>query len=305
MKSSHIFWGTLFLSLGVLLLINNFFNVNLNFELIWKLAPLVLVFIGISIFIKNEFGKYAFILISAIVLSLTVFSFLSNPAKIFRTDVNFSFDSDKNGVSDSSYYSYPYSDEIKYAELIFNGAAGKFTVNSTTDKLFEANTFSEKDFHHLKVNTIDTVANIEFGLKEKTITLGNNHSNQVDFSLNSIPIWDLKFDCGAAKMDFDFSEFKVKTVDVNMGAADLELKIGELYHETKIFIDAGASSIKIKIPNDSGCELIADAVLSHKNFKGFKKIDSNKFRTENFEQSENKIFIELNCGVSSINIQRY
>jgi hypothetical protein len=306
MKSSHIFWGTIFLGLGILLLINNFYNVSLDFDLLWKIAPLILVFIGISIFIKNQYGKYILVFLSAAVLALTVFALVNNTSNLIKGDLNFTFDSEDEVIlSDSSFYSYKPIDNINQAKLIFNGAAGRFRINSVTENLIDANTFSVKDMHFMKVETKDSVAHIEFGMRDENVKLGKNRKNHIDFSLNKNIIWDLNFDCGAASMNFDLEEFKVKSVDVDMGAADLKLKIGSKYPETKIFIDAGASSISLKIPASSGCELIADAVLSSKNFDGFKKIGSNKFRTENYDQSENKIFIELNCGVSSINIERY
>lgn len=305
MKTSHIFWGTIFLSLGVLLLINNFYNVSLDFELLWKIAPLVLVFIGISIFIKNQYGKYILIFLSAAVLSLTVFALFSNVSKLIKGDITFDFDSGETVLSDSSFYTYNFTENIKEANFVFNGAAGRFRINSSTKNLIDANTFSALNMHFMKVETRDSTAKIEFGIKDNGIKLGDNFKNNVDFSLNTNPVWDLNFDCGAASMNFDLAEFKVKSIDIDMGAADLKLKIGNKYPETKIYIDAGASSISLKIPKDSGCELIADAVLSSKNFEGFKKIDSNKFRTENYESSDNKIYIELNCGVSSVSVERY
>ncbi len=306
MKSSHIFWGTIFLGLGILLLINNFHNVSLDFNLLWKIAPLVLVFIGTSIIIKNQYGKYILVFLSAAVLVLIVFALIKNTTNLIKGDLNFSFASEDEVIpSDSSFYSYKPIDNLKQAKLIFNGAAGRFRINSATENLIDANTFSVKDMHFMKVETKDSVAHIEFGMRDENVKLGKNRQNHVDFSLNKNIVWDLNFDCGAASMNFDLEEFKVKSVDIDMGAADLKLKVGNKYPKTKIVIDAGASSISLKIPASSGCELVADAVLSSKNFDGFKKIGSNKFRTENYDQSENKILIELNCGVSSINIERY
>ena len=243
--------------------------------------------------------------LSAVVLALTLFALVSNTTKLISGNINFNFDSGETVLSDSSFYTYKLTEDIKQVNFVFNGAAGRFRINSVTENLIDANTFSAKDMHFMKVETRDSIANVEFGMRDKNIKLGDNHKNHVDFALNKNLVWYLDFDFGAAAMDFDLEEFKVKSVDIDMGAADLTLKLGNKYPETKIYIDAGASSINLKIPSTSGCELIADAVLSSKNFNGFKKIDSNKFRTDNFEQSENKIFIDLNCGVSSINIERY
>ncbi|HLG31604.1 MAG TPA: DUF5668 domain-containing protein, partial [Ignavibacteriaceae bacterium] len=57
MKTSHIFWGTLFIVLGLLVFINNFTPIYVDWGTIWKLWPLVIILIGISILIKHRYGK--------------------------------------------------------------------------------------------------------------------------------------------------------------------------------------------------------------------------------------------------------
>ncbi len=44
---------------------------------------------------------------------------------------------------------------------------------------------------------------------------------------------------------------------LDMGAASLDLKLGDKYPKTIVDIDAGASSIEIMIPDSSGCEINA------------------------------------------------
>jgi hypothetical protein len=92
---------------------------------------------------------------------------------------------------------------------------------------------------------------------------------------------------------------------LDMGAASLELKLGDKYPETMVDVDAGASSVEILVPDSSGCEIKADVSISSKDFKGFRKIHSNLYRTENFETAKNKIYISLDAGVSSIEVRRY
>jgi len=92
---------------------------------------------------------------------------------------------------------------------------------------------------------------------------------------------------------------------LDIGAASLGLRLGNKYPETMVGIDAGASSIKILVPDSSGCEIRSDASLSSKHFERFKRIHSDLYRTENFETAKNKIFIRLDADVSSINVERY
>jgi hypothetical protein len=70
-------------------------------------------------------------------------------------------------------------------------------------------------------------------------------------------------------------------------------------------VDAGASDINIFIPKESGCKIVTDGALSSKHFDEFKKLDSDNYVTENFDEALNKIFVEIDCGVSSISVERY
>jgi hypothetical protein len=75
--------------------------------------------------------------------------------------------------------------------------------------------------------------------------------------------------------------------------------------ETHLNVDAGASDINVSIPRESGCRILIDGALSSKHFEEFKKIDSDNYVTENFDEAANKIYIEIECGVSSISVERY
>ena len=106
-------------------------------------------------------------------------------------------------------------------------------------------------------------------------------------------------------MDFDLTQFKISKLIIEMGAASLNLKLGIPEKETKVIIDAGASSMDISIPGSVGCEINAEISLSSKNFRDFKKIKSGLYRTDNFDESIKKIYFNIDSGVSSINISRY
>ena len=133
----------------------------------------------------------------------------------------------------------------------------------------------------------------------------NKMRNRIDLKLNTEPLWDLNFDLGAASVDFDLSPYKTENISVDMGAASLKLKLGDRAEETRLAIDAGASSIDISVPEDAGCEIKADVSLSSKHFDGFKNIESDLFRTDNFENAKKKIYISIDSGISSIKVTRY
>jgi len=83
------------------------------------------------------------------------------------------------------------------------------------------------------------------------------------------------------------------------------LKTGDLYPQTTIDIDAAASSITIYVPAESGCRIQTSTVLSGRKMKDFKKTENNDYVTDNFEDSDNKVFVIVDAAVSSIEVIRY
>jgi len=176
-----------------------------------------------------------------------------------------------------------------------------------TDKLLDFRTEGAKDNFKLNRNDLDSHSEINFEMKSNhSIKLGKtNYKNAVELSLNSNPEWDLNFDVGAASLDLDLTQYKVSKLDVDMGAAALNVKFGDLADVSRFKIDAGASDIDILVPQNVGCEIKSDAALSSRNYEGFTKIKKDLYRTENFENAAKKIFIDIDCGVSSINVKKY
>jgi len=306
MKASHIFWGILFIGLGLLVLINNFTNIFMDWATIWKLWPLTIVLIGLSILIKHKYGKGIISGLAAVVLALAIFASFKTATHFFNDDININFGDGANHEYGTTEFSETYDSTITYATLNFDAGAGTFNITDESDNLIYAITEGHLNNYKLKRLDSDSSSIIDFDMGDKAIfRFGKNYKNKVDISLNGKPTWDMNFNVGAASMDFDLTEFKTRKVDVDMGAASINIKLGSLYPETKLSVDAGASDINVFIPKESGCKILVDGALSSKRFNDFKKIDSDNYQTENFDEATNKIFIDIECGVSSISVDRY
>jgi hypothetical protein len=305
MKASHIFWGTLFVILGVLGLLANFFDFTFQWSTAWKFWPLVLVLIGLSIIVKNKSGKMIISGLAGLVLAVSIFASISSGLNFFRGGLNFTFD-DGPIVTETSRYTEEFNDTIKFASLNFSAGAGNFRLLTTTDELLDISTESHGVDYTLIRNDFDDKSDLTFKMESKKFRFGKKGSfNKVEIALNPEPVWDINFDVGAASMKVDLSPFKVKNIDINMGAAALNLKLGEPVDETKLDIAAGASDIDIFIPENAACEITSDVALSSTKYEGFTKFESGRYRTPNFDESSKKIFIRIESGVSSIDVRRY
>lgn len=306
MKASHIFWGLLFVGLGALALINNFTNIVMDWSTIWKLWPLTIVLIGLSILVKHQYGKSIIAGLAAIVLALAIFASFKTATNFFNHDFNIVFGDDADAEFTTSEFTEQFDPKLQFATLNFDAGAGSFNILKTTENLIDTKAEGVKHNFNLTRFDTDSSTNIDLTMRQKSVfRFGKNYKNNVEVALNPNPVWDLNFNVGAASMDFDLSEIKTRQIDVDMGAASIRLKIGALYPETKINIDAGASSINIFVPKESGCKIVTDGALSSKHFSEFTKIDTDNYVTENFDQAANKIYIEIDCGVSSISVERY
>lgn len=310
MKPKHIFWGFLFITIGVLILLNNIGSLYINLDYYWRYWPLVLVLLGASFLLSNKWLRSFFAAVSGIILAVAIFSFFSftfafinNRFVINDNGVHFEMD---NSDQDTNYYSEPYSDSIKNAEFDFEAGAGTFRIKDSTSKLFEAVTSGLPDNYDLSTYESGGKKIVRFEMLKKKIILNDaDHGNRADIKLNTLPVWNMDLKIGAASMYFDLSPYMVDYIRLKTGAAKVRIKLGDKNPETKLRIDAGVSSVDIEVPESAGCQIHEEVSLSSKNFNGFKKISSGYYTTSNFNTAKNKIYINLKSGVSSLNVNRY
>ncbi len=306
MKTSHIFWGTLFIVLGLLVLLNNFAAINLHWGNLWQFWPILLVLIGISMLVKNKLGKSALAGAAAILLALLLFTSVKLTTDFIKGDFELVFNGDEDYNFVTTEYRESFDTTIAKAKLFLDAGLGSFNIGDTTSELIYVKAEGIEKHYKLTKQVHDNVSKLKLKMKKTTFHLGKNKfKNKVEISLNEKPTWDINIDGGASAINLDLTKFKIENVYVGMGAASLDVKLGTLSDKTRLNIEAGASNIDILVPEEVGCQVKTDDVLSSKNIYGFIKIKSDLYRTEGFSDAEKKIFIEIDCGVSSINIRRY
>jgi hypothetical protein len=308
MKTKHIFWGILFISIGLLWLLDRFIWLNIEWDFVWKLWPVVIILLGISLMISNHLIRGIVTAIAAFILALAIFTSVKfgvvHTGEGLEWTINNDKDDSRFGTND---YSESYESNYKKATLSFDAGAGSFITHDTTEDLFLANVEGRKDSYTLTKSGLGDNVSLNFDMHKRHFNFYpfNRMRNRVNFRLNSEPVWDLNFDLGAASIDFDLSRYKTENIDIKMGAASMKLKLGDRLDETRLNLDAGASSIDIDVPQDAGCEVKTEASLSSKHINGFKKLEDDVYRTDNFDSAKKKIYITIKSGVSSIQINRY
>ncbi len=307
MKPKHIFWGLLFVSLGILILINNISGIYWNWLGLWKLWPLLLILWGIGIMIKNNTAKIVIAGVAGIVLAISLFASFNAIVHLTNSNFDFVFDNKSDYKYEFTEYNEPFTNNIKSASFYFKAGAGSFiSGNDTTANLFTAHTEGLKNNYELSKIINGTDAVIKMDMKKNHIHIGKDGiRNRVEMKFSKLPDWNLNFEVGAASLDLDLTPVKVKTLNIDMGAASLKVKLGYILNRTDVDIHSGASNVEIEVPKDAGCEIKSEGALNSNNFPGFYKAGTDLYRSEKFDSTSKKIYINLDAGVSSLNVNRY
>ena len=306
MKFGNIFWGVILIFLGALFIMQNLGLIDFQWTYIWRLWPVILILWGISILPAHGLIKTVLVLL---VLAGSVYFMIDRT--IYWEDKDWGdirFDKwddedyDKRPIDQT--FNIPYDDSAGFAYLDLDLAAGSFVITESTDYLLDFDKRGSVSKYSYVIKKTDDKTEIFIDRDDVKIVSGKNKHN-VDISLNEYPVWEMNLDVGASAVVLDLSNYKIKDLDIDGGAAAFEITLGDAYPDMNVSIDAGASSIEVDVPETSGVELNVSSVLSGKSINGFEKVDHGHYKTENFEDAQNKIFIKLDAAVSSYSINRY
>ena len=280
MSYRKIFWGLLLVMIGVLFILKNTGVLFFSWHSTWQLWPVILILWGISLIPVKDWIKLVLSLVTVVVTVIAVQTY--GPKD--NHNWNFEWNDRNNRDNDDD------EDNVK--------------IKDTTAKLIEVKHDNDKANYSMTAKVEDSLTVIDLSLEKGEFNKGKIR-NDVVMKLNPNPIWDLDLNVGAASVDFDLSGFKTRNVKIQGGASELDIKFGAILPLTDVKLEAGAASITIRVPESAGCEIISNTFMSSKDFKGFTKIGKQLYQTPNFATSTNKIKINLQAGVASVDVVRY
>ena len=192
--------------------------------------------------------------------------------------------------------------EIEKASVKLKFDVGKLTLGESTPLLYECiSQYPYKEFEPFE----------EFSLTEKEANIliyhapvikrriSNNIKNEWQLKLNNKIIYDLSIKIGALNTDCNLSGFKVEKLYIESGASNISLVVPQ--YDSKVIIDTGVSNIDIAIPKNVGAIVNIDSGIAIKDLDDFIKRNST-YVSHNYNESEFKVDIEIDCGVSHIDI---
>ena len=303
MKPKRFFWGMTFIALGSLFLVRNLFHAEVHLFSFYKLWPFILVLLGGTFLIKEEKIRYVLSGLAGLVLGLVIFSLTSSSCNFFNTTHDFNHED--FGVVN---FVEPANASVRRVNLDLHAGAGGFFIEPGDSNLIEVVSVNSHQKFNIDKTISDTSADFSLEMKNLNIKIDNEHTakNGIGIKLNTKPVYTADIEIGAAAINFDFSKIKLQELNIKMGAASLDLKLGKAVDsESQVNIEAGASSIHIFIPSDAAVEIETDMVLSSKELGGLKETSDNTFQTEGFEKASKKMHIKVDSGVSSLTVLKY
>lgn len=318
MSYGKLFWGVILILVGVLFILKNLGLIFFNWSVILSMWPLILILWGISLIPVHASIRLG-LSVAAIIMAFVLVDNHGNMHKhnfSWKND-HFHFEWDDNNKeygNEDETYNWDDDQELsaeyentEFASLEFDAGAGSFKINSITEEHLAS--FYKKgkaSQYSLKTKTEGDRQYVGFKLKNQKVTIPDNQKNKnmVEARLHPAPVWNVDFNIGAAEIDFDLSEFKIDTMKIDGGAADINIKLGERHENVIVKINAGASDINLQIPQNTGARIQTSTLLTGKNLEGFSK-HNGAYLTENYDNASNTIEIKAKAAIADLSVERY
>ncbi|MBN1449329.1 MAG: hypothetical protein JXA28_15495 [Bacteroidetes bacterium] len=305
MKSGRIFWGMLFLSIGILGALYTIFDISLCWNSLWKLWPLLLVFLGLSIFLKDSKSKWIVVAGIGLLAGVILFSSVQKGCSSVDRIIEDHGDAGDIDVIDQT-LRIEYDSSTTRAAFTFEGGAGRFEITDTTADFVRADIHSSFSPYTLERNDFGEMPHFLLGMEDGSVTWnGEKIKNHVMMHLHPEPAWDIDIDAGAARINLDLRPFIVRNLSLETGATSMEVRLGSRADTTCVRVETGASTLTLHVPENVGCEVKLESALSKRSLKGFEKSSSGVYRSPNFSDAEKHIFISIESGLSTLRIDRY
>jgi hypothetical protein len=324
MRNDKIIPGVVLILIGAMFLLSNYGYINFHLMNLIYLVPVLIVIAGINlIFGHNKTSPWAIgtkLLVVVAGFCLIIYGNFAKNHDIWNNGYSYTFDNndddnDTTGarivkVSGNSVFNEPFTAETKVARLNISGGGTVYNLNDTTAQLFYASTQQFRGRYEFKKKLEDSVYTLDFKMRSHHgVHMGwdnkSEKTNSATFKLNPNPEWEIKVEAGAAKVDFDLTKFKIKSLKLDGGAATFNVKLGQPLAVTNVEVNAGMAEAIINIPATAACRITSDTGLASTHYEGFTQTKDHKYETPGFDAATNKIYIKMSGAMADFKVKRY
>lgn len=293
--------GTGLIVAGIIFLLGSLDVIDVHLENIWQLWPLAVIALGIS-FLKLT-GVWRLVVTGIFIIASLGLLVVT----LTRQDGAFSWGQSNNHGKESRVSIDRQNDSIERLSLTVNTGAMKMNIASQNGRQLATATLDASERFSLNQSSTTTGSTQEATITTKGSGFGIINLRNANLSVRvakDIPL-HLRIDAGASLLDADLADLRLQEFMIDTGASKVNAKLGNKEDTTKVSIDAGASSITLLVPKDSGVRVEHDGGLTGTDFQDIPKVKDGLYESTNFNSAVKKIVIVSDAGASSIKIERY
>ena len=302
MKIARIRNGVILISLGIVFLLNNLGYVPwaVWFRIL-SLWPVILVAIGIEIIFRKTHLSFLTILspllFMAAILGPTYFQNVEL-TKVYR-------------ALETYQYSEDLDTSVVKVTAIVQLRAGNLEISSGTEKLISAKLdyWKRKPITTHEYSGFDSSATIEIRDRErgwKGWSWRAWGAKDWEIKLTHLIPINLRIYAKATDGELDLSDLKLKNLNLDIKAANFDIKLGDMVDQVNGTIESDASRLYLLIPEDTGLQIENHAKLTSTSFSGLSILKyDNIYQTPNFEQASQKIVLSLEGSVTRLVVKSY
>ncbi len=265
MKTKSVFWGSLFMGAGFLLLLDNLGILNVNvWNLIW---PTFIIAMGVWTLLVASRGKDA----------------------LEVDDLSIPLEGTQMGA----------------LELSFGAGQVKITSETGADELLQGSFAGGVTYSNVEKRGRQTVSlkptTEDIILTMMPWTWG---AREWDFGLSKNVDWKIHLEMGASDMQVDLSDLNVSELEVDTGASNTKIILPANAGHTRVELSGGAASITFEVPEGVAASIHLDSGLAAIDIdrERFPRM-GNVYQSADYETAVNKVDIDADFGAGSLSIR--
>ncbi|MDO8688590.1 MAG: DUF5668 domain-containing protein [Dehalococcoidia bacterium] len=114
---------------------------------------------------------------------------------------------------------------------------------------------------------------------------------------------DLTVRIGAADGNLDLRGLKVRTLNLDVGASTVIVRLPANAGSTNAFVNSGAATVTLEISPEVGARIVSDSGLASINASSRFSRAGGVFTTDDYQTAANRLDVELKAGVSTVSIK--
>jgi hypothetical protein len=266
MRRNSLFWGTILLLGGILLLLDNLGLLPVRvWDLLW---PTLLVVLGVWILVGSLTSR--------------------------RT-------------LEEEHVLIPLEGAAR-ANLRINHGAGRIQVRSGggLENLVEGDFGGGLD---LRTQRQSDTLDVEMSVPSRNFPMGpwgwNRQGMNWFIAVNSQVPLRVDIKTGANEADLDLTELQVTDLRMSTGASSTRLALPATAGYTRVYIEAGAASLNIRVPENVAARIHSKGGLSSTsvNTARFPRVEGGSYQSEDYELASNKVDVDIQSGVGSVDVR--